>query len=434
VTGCEVTHAAARRGSVTPGRVEAAAAGAVGAVAVAVLGYRLGTGESATAALGVTLAVLFIAVPGALRLATGLPRLVGTVRAARLGVLFSGAAALAAARSVDTVVLAGTGTLTTSELEVHDVRAVDGVAPADVLRLAGAVAQESDRPLDRAVAAATLRLPGVAEFDKVDELGVRGIVAEIVGKRVEDRKVIAHAVLAGRAEWLAAHDIDLPAELTAANTGRRSVAVAWDGVARGVIEIGPAVAQATAAAVGRLGELGLRPVLLASETTPVAYGVATRAGLVPDAVVAGLGPPDAAPLVRTLAEHGARVAVIADCRCYEAALGVADLAVRIGPAAALPHRRDDDHEMVPRRPDGTTAVTLACSDLTAAVDAIRLARRTASVSRGNVVWALACIAAVLPAAATGLLGPPLTAAATATGAAVLVLNSLRLQRFRATGG
>jgi cation transport ATPase len=424
VTGCEVTHAAAQRGSVTPGRVEAAATGAVGAVAVAVLGYRLGTGEPATAALGATLAVLLVAVPGVLRLATGLPRLLGTVRAAQLGVLFSDAAALAAARKVDTVVLAGTGTLTTSELEVHDVRAVDGVAPADVLRLAGAVAQESDRPLDRAVAAATPLLPGVAEFDKVDELGVRGIVAELVGTRGEDRKVIAHAVLAGSSEWLAAHDIELPAELTAANTGRRSVAVAWDGVARGVIEVGPAVAQATAAAVGELRELGLRPVLLASETTPVAYGVATRAGLVPDAVVAGVGPPDAAPLVRTLAERGARVAVIADCGCYEAALGVADLAVRIGPAA-VPHRQDDDH---------ATAVTLACGDLTAAVDAIRLARRTASVSRGNVVWALACIAAVLPAAATGLLGPTLSAAAMATGAAVLVLNSLRLQRYRATGG
>jgi cation transport ATPase len=426
VTGCEVTRTAAPRGSVTPGRGEAAAAGAVGAVAVAVLGYRLGTGEPATAALGATLAVLLVAVPGALGLATGLPRLVGTVRAAQLGVMFSGAEALAAARNVDTVVLAGTGTLTTGELEVHDVRPVDGVAPADVLRLAGAVAQESDRPLDRAVAAATPLLPGVAEFDKVDELGVRGIVAEVVGTRGEDRKVIAHAVLAGSAEWLAAHDIDLPAELTAANTtGRRSVVVAWDGVARGVIEVGPAVAQETAAAVGELGELGLRPVLLAAETTPVAYGVATRAGLVPDVVVSGVGPLDAAPLVRTLAERGARVAVIADCGCYEAALGVADLAVRIGPAAAVPHRRCDDHE---------TAVTLSCGDITAVLDAIRLARRTASVSRGNVIWALACVAAVLPAAATGLLGPPLTAAATATGAAVLVLNSLRLQRFRATGG
>jgi P-type Cu+ transporter len=433
VTGCEVTHAAARGRSVTPGRVEAAAAGAVGAVAVAVLGYRLGTGEPTTAALGATLAVLLVAVPGALRLATGLPRLVGTVRAAQLGVLFSGAEALAAARRVDTVVLAGTGTLTTGELAVHDVRAVDGVAPADVLRLAGAVAQESDRPLDRAIAAATLRLPGVAEFDKVDELGVRGIVAEIVGTKGEDRKVIAHAVLAGSAEWLAAHDIDLPAELTAASTGRTSVVVAWDGVARGVIEVGPAVAAATADAVGELGELGLRPVLLAAETTPVAYAVATRAGLVPDAIVSGVGPLDAAPHVRTLVERGARVAVIADCGRYEAALGVADLAVRIGPAAAVPHRRIDDHETV-GRPDSTTAVTLACGDLTAAVDAIRLARRTASVSRGNMVWALACIAAVLPAAATGLLGPPLSAAATATGAAVMVLNSLRLQRYRATGG
>jgi cation transport ATPase len=122
--------------------------------------------------------------------------------------------------------------------------------------------------------------------------------------------------------------------------------------------------------------------------------------------------------------------VIADCGQYEAALGVADLAIRIGPAAAVTHRRDGDALL--GRPEGEQVV--ACGDLITAVDAIRLARRTASVSRGNVVWALACIAAVLPAAATGLLGPPLTAAATATGATVLVLNSLRLQRYRATRG
>jgi cation transport ATPase len=405
---------------VTAGRVEAAAAGLAAVVAVAVLGYRLGVGEPITAALGAALAVLLVAVPGALRLATGLPLLVGTGRAARLGVLLPGTDALTAARCVDTVVLAGTSTLTTGELEVRDVHAVDGVAPADVLRLAGAVAQESERPLDRAVAAASSRLPGVADFDVVGDLGVRGIVAEIVDVPGEARRVIAHAVLVGRAELLAAHDVGLPAELAAATgAGCTQVAVAWDGVARGVLDVGPAVAPATAAAVRGLRGLGLRPVLLAAEDAPVAHAVAARAGLAPDGVAAGFAPEDAARLVRRLRERRARVAVIAESGRYESALGVADLAVRIGPTrgAAGP----------------ASSLTLACGDLRSAVDAIRLARRTVAVTRANAVWALACLGAVLPAAATGLLGPLLSTAATATGAAVLVVNSLQLQRIGTTG-
>jgi cation transport ATPase len=401
-----------------PGRVEAAAAGVVGAAAVAVLGYRLGAGEPAEGALGAALAVLIVAGPGALRLATRLPLLVVTGRAARHGVLLHDPGALTSARCVDTVVLAGTGTLTNGELEVRDVHVIDGHAPADVLRFAGAVAQESDRPIDRAVAAASPWLPGVAEFDRVDDLGVRGIVAEVVRAPGEGPRVIAHAVLVGSAGLLAAHDVGLPAELAAptGHSGAR-VAVAWDGVARGVLEVGPAVAPASAAAVSALGGLGLRPVLLASEAAPVAQAVAARAGIARDAVVAGVAPEDAASVVRGLRDSGSSVAVIAGSGRHEAALGTADLAVRIGPTG-----------------DHGAAAALACSDLPAAVEAIRLARRTVAVTRTNVVLALGCVAAVLPAAATGLLGPLLSTAATATGAVVLVVNSLRLQRYRTTGG
>lgn len=395
-------------------RVEYAAADLVGTVAIAVFVYRLATGEPITEALGAALAVLLVAVPCALRMATRLPRLIGSERAARLGVLISGADALATARHVDTVVLAGSSTLTTGDLEVQAVHATDGVERTDVLRLAGAVAQESDRPIDRAIAAATPRLPGVAEFDPVDDLGARGIVAEVVGGPGEEQRVVAHAVLVGDAELLAAHDIDPPARPTTA--GCVPVAVAWDGVARGVLEVAPAMAPEASAAVHGLRRLGVRPVLLAAESAPVARAVAARAGLAPDAVKAGVTARDAAPFVRKLRP---RVAVIADSERYGAALDVADLAIPLSPAASADHR---------------PALTLERGDLATAVDAIRLARHTAAVTRTNVACSLAYVAVLLPATTFGLLGPWLSAAATAAGAATLAINSLRPQRRTTTGG
>jgi Cu+-exporting ATPase len=383
-------------------------------VAIAVFMFRLGSGEPVTEALGAALAVLLVAVPCALHLATRLPRVISTARAARLGVLISGADALATARHVDTVVLAGASTLTSGGLEVRAVHAVDGVAGAEVLRLAGAVAQESDHPIDRAVAAAVPRPPGVAEFDTVQDMGVRGIVAEVVGAPGEDRRVIAHAVLVGNAELMAAHDIDLPAR--PATTGCVPVAVAWDGVARGVLEVGPAVAPETSAAVRGLTRLGVRPVLLAAEAAPVAQAVAASAGLAPDAVLAGVTPRDAASIVRELPSG---VAVIADSERYAAALEVADLAVPLAP---------------PSCPERRPALTPERGDLATAVDAIRLARHTAAVTRVNLACSLACVAVLLPLAATGLLGPLPSAAATAAGAAVLAINSLRPQRRPTTGG
>ncbi len=398
----------------TADRVEHAAADLAGTAAMAVLVYRLCSGEPATEALGAALAVLLLAVPGALRLATGLPHLVGTGRAARLGVLISGEDALA--RRVDRVVLAGP--LTGGGLEVHAVHAVGGCAPAEVLRMAGAVARASDRPVDRAVAAAAPQLlPGVADFDTVDGLGVRGIVAEVVGAPGEDPRVIAHAVLVGSADLLGAHDIGLPTATTTA--GCTPVAVAWDGVARGVLDVGPAVAPATVAAVRELSGLGVRPVLLAAEAAPVAHAVAARAGLAPDAVLTGITPADAAPLIEELGRH---VAVITDSDRHEAAVAGGDLAVRND---SNPPNASRDH-----RP----ALTMVRGDLPAAVDAIRLARHSAAVTRANLAGSLAFMAALLPATATGLLDPSLSATATVVGAAVLVLNSVRPQRPGATRG
>lgn len=398
----------AAHGRGVAGRLECAAAVLAAVVALVVLGFRLARGEPPATAVGAALAVLLVGVPCALRLATGLPRLVGTERAARRGVLVSGAGAFAAARHVDTVVLAGSGTLTGGGLAVHAVHAVDGAAPAEVLRLAGAVAVESGHPVDRAVAAAAHEPPDVAEFDTVDGLGVRGLVAEVVGAPGEDQRVIAHAVLVGDAGLLTAHDIEPPAR--SPEVGCVPVAVAWDGVARGMLEVGPAVDPATAAAVRRLATLGARPVLAAAEPGPVARAVGARAGLAPDAVLAGVAAEDAASAVRGLGPH---VAVIGDSARYAEALDVADLAVRLPP-----HTGDASHEDRP-------ALTALRDDLPGAVDALRLTRHTAAVARANLAVSLACVTVLLPVTATGLVGPVVSAAATAAGGAVIAANSLR---------
>ncbi len=394
-------------------QLEGAAAVLTATAALVVLAYRLGSGQPAAVALAAAFAVVVVAVPAAVGVATGLPHLVATERAARLGVLISGAGAFAAARRIDTVVLAGTDLLGSGELEVHAVHALDGVPRADVLRLAGAVVRRSDRPVDRAIAAASPRLPGVADLDPVDGLGARGVVAEVVGGPGEER-VIAHAGLVGDPELLAAHDIELPAAPVAAGCTR--VAVAWDGVARGLLDVGPRVTPAAATAVRGLAAIGVRPVLVATEEAPLAEAVAARAGISPGAVRAGVAPPDTARVVREL---GSRVAVVADAERHRAALRTAHLAVRLPP-----HTHDT------RRP----ALTSVHRDLGAVAQAVLLARRTAAVARANLVGSLTCAAVLLPLTVAGLLGPSLSAAATAACGAALVANSLRLQRPAATHG
>ncbi|GAA0899115.1 HAD family hydrolase [Pseudonocardia zijingensis] len=397
-------------------QVESAATLLVAVAALAVLGYRLGSSEPAASAVAAAAAVLVVAVPGALRLATGLPRLVGTDRAGRLGVLVS-TAAFDTARRVATVVFAGTGTLTRGGLAVHAVHAVDGAAPAEVLRLAGSVARESDHPLDRAVAAAVEQAPDAGEFDTVAGLGLRGLVAEVVGAPDEEQRVIAHAVLVGDPGLLAVHDIEPPAR--SPEPGCVPVAVAWDGVARGLLEVGPAVRTETAAAVQELTALGLQPVLVTSESAAMSRAVAARAGIPPDSVLAGVDPDDAAAAVRELP---APVAVIGAPEPFGAALDAADLAVRLPPHPAAGHG--------PPRP----ALTLVHDDLSAVVRTIRLARHTVAVGRANLIVWTASVAALLPLTTVGLLGPVHAAAATAACGAVIAVNSLRPQRRTATDG
>ncbi|HYH29935.1 MAG TPA: hypothetical protein VD903_06080 [Pseudonocardia sp.] len=419
----------------TPGQVETAAVAVAVAVAVATLGYRLGADEPAGQACAAALAALLVAVPSALRLGTAAPRLVAAGRAAQLGI-----PVVDAPVPVDTIVLAGTGILTGPQLQVHDVRVAEGVDAGEVLRLAGAVAQESGRPVDRAIAASSDHLPGVADFDGVGDLGVRGVVAEVVTGADGTQKVVAHAVLVGRVEFLTEHDVVLPPELVAAAAeaaacGRVPVAVAWDGVARAVLAVGRAVAPSHVAAVGRLHALGLRPVLLTAQTAPAVRAVADLAGIDADAVVAGIGPHDEAGVVRGLQAAGARVAVVADEDAHQGALAAADLAVRAGaPDAGSPGGPGAARITAAgaRRARRQREIAVPHGGLPAAVDAMRLSRRATAVARVNVACTLACLAGGLPAAATGLLGPMPAAVVAAAAATVVLTNSLRLQRLGTT--
>ncbi len=400
------------------------------AIAVGTLGFWLGSGADASGAFTAAVAVLIIACPCALGLATPTALLVGTRRGTQLGILIKGPEVLESTRRVDTIVLDKTGTITTGAVEVHAVHPADGVAAGDALRLAGAVEQASEHPVGRAVAAAATaavgRLPGVAEFDSMAGLGVRGLVAEVVdGPDEAGPVVVAHAVLVGSPQLLADHDIALPAELEAARAGaeaagRTAVAVAWDGVARAVLVVGDAVKPTSAAAVRGLRDLGLRPVLLTGDNETAARTVAEQVGIEPDAVVAAVSPEDKVAAVHGLQGEGRVVAMVGDGVDDAAALAAADLGLAMGTGTDVAIEAGD--------------LTLVRGDLRAAVDAIRLTRRTIAVIRGNLFWAFAYNVAALPLAAAGLLNPMITGAAMAVSSVFVVTNSLRLRRFRPTHG
>ncbi len=400
-------------------------------LAVATLGFWLGSGAGADAAFTAAVAVLIIACPCALGLATPTALLVGTGRGAQLGVLIKGPEVLESTRRVDTIVLDKTGTLTTGRMSLHGVHAADGVDSGEALRLAAAVEQASEHPVGRAIAAAAQErfgvLPGVSEFDSLPGLGVRGLVSELSGE-----VVIAHAVLVGRPALLAEHDIAMPDPLAAdferaQGQGHTAVAVAWDGVARAVIEVGDSLRVGSADAVRRLRELGLRPMLLTGDNAEAAAAVAAQVGIAPDDVVAGVLPEGKVATITRLQGEGKVVAMVGDGVNDAAALATADLGLAIGTGTDAAIEASD--------------LTLVRGDLLAAVDAIRLSRRTLAVIKGNLFWAFAYNVAALPLAASGLLNPMIAGATMAFSSVFVVTNSLRLRRFRsaipperATGG
>jgi len=378
-------------------------------LAVATLGFWLGTGGGVSAAVTAAVAVLIIACPCALGLATPTALMVGTGRGAQLGILIRGPEVLESTRAVDTVLLDKTGTVTTGRMSLVEVVAAAGESQDEVLRSAGALESGSEHPIARAVAAAAAdrlgRLPAVEGFTNVEGLGVHGVVD-------------GHAALAGRPQLLEEWSIVLPPELAEALAGAQSrghtaVAIAWDGRARGVLVVADTVKATSAEAVRMLRELGLRPVLLTGDHETVARSVADEVGM--EDVIADVLPQDKAAVVVSLQEQGHRVAMVGDGVNDAAALAQADLGIAIGTGSDVAILASD--------------LTLVRGDLRSAADAIRLSRRTLAVIKGNLFWAFAYNVAAIPLAAAGLLNPMLAGAAMAFSSVFVVTNSLRLRSF-----
>ncbi|GAA2718922.1 MULTISPECIES: heavy metal translocating P-type ATPase [Streptomyces] len=392
-------------------RISAVFVPAVIALALATLAYWLLTGAGATTAFTAAVAVLIIACPCALGLATPTALMVGTGRGAQLGILIKGPEVLESTRAVDTVVLDKTGTVTTGRMTLLGTRTAEDTDESEALRLAGALEHASEHPIARAVAAGaaerTGTLPRAEGFANVPGLGVRG---EVEGR----------TVLVGRTKLLADAGIALPADLaravaSAEAAGRTAVAVAYDGRARAVLEVADAVKDTSAEAVRRLRALGLAPVLLTGDNRAVAEAVAAEVGI--DEVIAEVLPEEKVDVVRRLQEQGRTVAMVGDGVNDAAALARADLGLAMGTGTDAAIEAGD--------------LTLVRGDLRVAADAIRLARRTLATIKSNLFWAFAYNVAALPLAASGLLNPMIAGAAMAFSSVFVVGNSLRLRRFRA---
>ncbi|MFF7376854.1 heavy metal translocating P-type ATPase [Streptomyces massasporeus] len=394
-------------------RISAVFVPVVIAVALGTLGFWLGNGVGLTAAFTAAVAVLVIACPCALGLATPTALMVGTGRGAQLGILIKGPEVLESTRRVDTVVLDKTGTVTTGRMTLLAVHTAEGTDEADVLRLAGALEHSSEHPIARAVADGALEklgaLPTPEDFANVPGLGVQGVVE-------------GHAVLVGRERLLSDWAIRLPeglagARAAAEDAGRTAIAVAWDGEARAVLEVADAVKDTSAEAVGRLRALGLTPILLTGDNEAVARSVAREVGI--EEVIAEVLPQDKVDVVKRLQAEGRSVAMVGDGVNDAAALAQADLGLAMGTGTDAAIEAGD--------------LTLVRGDLRAAADAIRLARRTLGTIRSNLFWAFAYNVAALPLAASGLLTPMIAGAAMAFSSVFVVGNSLRLRTFRAAG-
>jgi Cu+-exporting ATPase len=380
-------------------------------LSIATLGFWLGSGAGATEAFTAAVAVLIIACPCALGLATPTALLVGTGRGAQLGILIKGPEILESTRQVDTIVIDKTGTVTTGQMALVEVHAADGVADTELLFLAGSLEHASEHPIARAIADGARQrgvvLVSVESFESTQGLGVQGVVD-------------GHAVVAGRESFLADWSQHLPPALDevkreAEGKGRTAILVGWDGEARGVVVVADTVKDTSAAAVAELRHLGLTPVLLTGDNKRAARTVAASVGI--DEVIAEVLPEDKVAEVRRLQDDGRVVAMAGDGVNDAAALAQADLGLAMGTGTDVAIEASD--------------ITLVRGDLRAAPDAIRLSRRTLGTIKVNLFWAFAYNVAAIPLAAAGLVNPLVAGAAMALSSVFVVTNSLRLRRFQA---
>jgi Cu+-exporting ATPase len=356
-------------------------------VAVATFAGWLAFGAGASAAFTAGIAVLIIACPCALGLATPMALMVGTGRGAELGVLMKGPEVLEQTRRIDTIVLDKTGTVTEGKLELVDVTPLDGARREEVLRLAGGVEAASEHPVAEAIVRAARaevgELPPVDRFRNSPGVGVAGVVE--------------------------GHEVEV---------GRRNgqIDVSWDGVARARLVVHDTVKPTSATAVAELKQLGLTPVLLTGDFRQAAERVAADVGI--EHVLAEVYPEDKIAQVERFQQAGQVVAMVGDGINDAPALAQADLGLAIGTGTDVAIEASD--------------LTLVSGDLRAAVDAIRLARRTLRTIKGNLFWAFAYNVAAIPLAVAGLLNPIVAAAAMAASSLFVVGNSLRLRSFRSS--
>ena len=350
------------------------------------------TGHSAAAAFTAAVAVLIIACPCALGLATPTAILVGTGRGAQLGVLIKEPQVLETVSGIDTVVLDKTGTVTTGAMTVGDVQAEPGEDPETVLARAAAVESASEHPVAAAVVAEArkrgLSVAAVTDFVNEPGTGVRGVVDGL-------------AVQVARAS-----DDD----------GRTSVAVSWDGRRRGVIRLADGVKPTSAEAIAELKAMGITPMLLTGDNQAVASRVAAEVGIAREDVIAGVLPSQKADAIAALQAKGRRVAMVGDGVNDSVALATADIGMAMGTGTDAAIEAGD--------------ITLVRGDLRTVPTALRLSARTLRIIKQNLFWAFGYNIAAIPLAALGLLNPMIAGAAMALSSVLVVANSLRLKRFR----